>query len=86
MSPGKIKKLKTLASDIKLKKDTITVFQNTLTSQLQQLNKINKEIAKEGKTGDEDESHLDEEPHANDGDVDFALFGTDSENEDDGQS
>merc|ERR1712157_423336 len=41
LSPGKVKKLKTLANDIKLKKDTIAVFQNTLSSQLQQLKKVN---------------------------------------------
>ena len=39
-----------------------------------------------GKTGDEGESHLDEEPQAMDGCVDWSQFGTDSENEDNGQS
>ena len=83
ISPGKVKKLKTLSREIKLKNDTINVFQNTLSSQIQQLKKINKEIAKEGKVVEDAESQSDREGGAvgEDG-IDWSQFGSDSEKED----
>ena len=83
MSPNKVKKIITLTKDIKLKNNTIKVYEDTLSTQLLQLNHINNEISKETRGGNNTEGQACEVQMVMEGDcIDWSLLGANSEKED----